>query len=154
MRENTTSSITTIMDAKIERCVEPLFSKGGGGLKKKKKTKTNDDDENKDDGEKKNILPALMMMRTKRRKIFELTTKVYALCALNGDLDLANAIERVDLLLLALQSDDNDTDDTADDDSEDFSRSWAKTKIEKQLRTKQRRLKERKDPFAEKEWVR
>ena len=94
------------------------------------------------------------MMRTKRRKIFELTTKVYALCALNGDLDLANAIERVDLLLLALQSDDNDTDDTADDDSEDFSRSWAKTKIEKQLRTKQRRLKERKDPFAEKEWVR
>lgn len=152
MRENT-SSITTIMDAKIERCVEPLFPKGGGGLKKKK-TKTNDDDENKDDGEKKNILPALMMMRTKRRKIFELTTKVYALCALNGDLDLANAIERVDLLLLALQSDDNDTDDTADDDSEDFSRSWAKTKIEKQLRTKQRRLKERKDPFAEKEWVR
>jgi hypothetical protein len=128
------------------------FSKGGGGLKKK--TKTNDDDENKDDGEKKNILPALRMMRTKRRKIFELTTKVYALCALNGDLDLANAIERVDLLLLALQSDDNDTDDTADDDSEDFSRSWAKTKIEKQLRTKQRRLKERKDPFAEKEWVR
>jgi len=33
MRENTTSSITTIMDAKIERCVEPLFSKGGGGLR-------------------------------------------------------------------------------------------------------------------------
>ena len=89
------------MDAKIERCVEPLFSKGGGGLKKKKK-KTNDDDENKDDGEKKNILPALMMMRTKRRKIFELKLKVYALCALNGDLNLANAIERVDLLLLAL----------------------------------------------------
>ena len=55
MRENTTSSMTTIMDAKIERCVEPLFSKGGGGLKKK--TKTNDDDENKDDGEKNQILP-------------------------------------------------------------------------------------------------
>ena len=45
MRENTTSSITTIMDAKIERCVEPLFSKGGGGLKKKKKSKSNDDDD-------------------------------------------------------------------------------------------------------------
>ena len=138
MRENT-ASVTTIMDAKIERCVEPLFS-GGRGREKKK------NDENKDDGEKKNILA--LMMRTKRRKIFELTTKVYALCALNGDLDLENAIERVDLLLLALQSDDTD-------DDEDLNRgSWAKTKIEKQLRMKQRRLKERKDPFAEKEWVR
>merc|ERR1711966_267942 len=109
MRENTAS--VTIMDAKIERCVEPLFSKGGGREKKK-------NDENKDDGEKKNILA--LMMRTKRRKIFELTTKVYALCALNGDLDLENAIERVDLFLLALQSDDTDDDDT--DDDEDLNR--------------------------------
>ena len=138
MRENTTS--ITIMDAKIERCVEPLFK--GGGLKK--------NDDKKDDGENVAFL-SMMKRRTKRRKIFELTTKVYALCALNGDLDLANAIERVDVLLLALKTDDDD-DDTADDS--DFSRSWAKTKIEKQLRMKQRRLKERKDPFAEKEWVR
>ena len=126
------------MDAKIERCVEPLI--GGGGEKK------NDSDA------KKNIIASMRRRRTKR-KIFELMTKVYALCALNGDLDFGNAIERVDVLLLALKTDDADAADD-DDCNDDFSRSWAKTKIEKQLRMKQRRLKERKDPFAEKEWVR
>ena len=38
MRENT-ASVTIIMDAKIERCVEPLFSKGGRGRRRRRTTR-------------------------------------------------------------------------------------------------------------------
>jgi len=121
------------MEETIRRCVEhPL------GVRPER----DDDDEKKEEEQRKR-------RRRRRRREIEKLIALYALCALNADGDVENAWERVEIVAK----------DVFQQNDQEFSTTTTTTTrtrelIEKQARKKQARLKEKKEQFTEKEWVR
>ena len=119
----------TRMEETIRRCVEhPL------GVRPDR----DDDDEKKEEEQRKR-------RRRRRRREIEKLIALYALCALNADGDVENAWERVEIVAK----------DVFQQNDQEFSTTTrTRELIEKQARKKQARLKEKKEQFTEKEWVR
>ena len=117
------------MEETIRRCVEhPL------GVRPDR----DDDDEKKEEEQRKR-------RRRRRRREIEKLIALYALCALNADGDVENAWERVEIVAK----------DVFQQNDQEFSTTTrTRELIEKQARKKQARLKEKKEQFTEKEWVR
>ena len=138
------------MEAKIERCVAPLSSSSSSLSSSLSSSSSHTHHHHHQF--RKNL--------QREKHAFSLLTKVYALCALNADLDASNAIERVDVLLGVLLDCSNEEDEDGafkkvdDGDGSSSFKRWTKATIEKQLKRKQSRLKEKREQFSEKEWVR
>ena len=118
----------TRMEETIRRCVE--HPKGV--------RPEHDDDEKKEEEKRKR--------RGRRRRGIEKLIALYALCALNADGDVENAWERVEIVAK----------DVFQQNDQEFSTTTTRTRelIENQARKKQARLKEKKEQFTEKDWVR